>query len=62
MRRKVFAVLAAVEALGLTGVAAAAVINGTPGDDVLRGTERACFGDLGACPRVRPIHHLVTVR
>ena len=41
MRRKVFAVMAAAGALGLTGAAMAAVINGTPGDDVLRGTEHA---------------------
>ncbi len=40
MRRKVFAVVAAAGALGVTGAAMAAVINGTPGDDLLRGTEQ----------------------
>ena len=38
MKSKAIGVVVAVVALAMTGVAAAAVINGTPGDDTLRGT------------------------
>ena len=41
MKLKAFAALAALGALATATVAAAAVITGTPGDDVLRGTADA---------------------
>ena len=41
MKRKAFLAAAVVGVLVTTAVAAAAVITGTPGDDVLRGTEQA---------------------
>ena len=41
MTRKTFLAVAVVGALVTAAVAAATVITGTPGDDVLRGTEQA---------------------